>query len=339
MVELPWDPSEPTFKDNQSIFCTYLSNLSHSTFDTQCSSKLSSVCRIKPDFILRVYGLCEDSKLDSSFIVRNEETVFLLGQKSTRIQFYRDASQWRAVTKDGTLLASMNATESSFLLGTHNWTIYDDILKCQLQHGGNPYTISLSLNGCDDEEFNCDDGTCIALQKKCDGYQDCGDSSDETTCSLIKKQSSYSKRLAPQNLDKQHGHNIVNINLNIMEIIAVNEVDGNIRIKLNVTAEWKDPRLTFYNLKTDTTLNELEREEATYIWVPDILFMNIRAMEDKKIYTFAKTYIERNPIIAPLSRSKTALNTARKFMGNDSKIIFYEASRKIILIGTNRIKF
>ena len=311
--------------------CVYLSNISETTYDSHCTNAFPSLCKIDSALILRVYGLCEDSILDGSYIIKDDlNTITLQGDKSTMIRYHEEDSQWKAFAKDGTLLASMNATRSSFLLGVHNWTIFNDILKCQLQFNKNPYTLPLSLNACSDGQFNCADGACIELANKCDGTPDCSDSSDEIQCFVIIQDPTYSKRIAPPTKDHATGFTTINIRLDIMEIIDVNEKKGHIKIKLNVTSEWFDSRMTFFNLKNDTRLNELETDEADYLWIPDILFKNIRSNEDKKQFGTTKTYIERNQMVDPQSQSKTALNRARKFLGQDSKIIYYEASRKYI---------
>ncbi len=40
----------------------------------------------------------------------------------------------------------------------------------------------LYLTGCEAEEFGCDNGHCISEFDQCDGYNDCGDNSDEDFC-------------------------------------------------------------------------------------------------------------------------------------------------------------
>lgn len=40
----------------------------------------------------------------------------------------------------------------------------------------------LSAGNCKAEEFRCRTGRCIPTQKQCNGYNDCGDGSDESQC-------------------------------------------------------------------------------------------------------------------------------------------------------------
>lgn len=36
--------------------------------------------------------------------------------------------------------------------------------------------------GCDEDEFECNDGSCIELDRKCDGQVDCSENEDEDNC-------------------------------------------------------------------------------------------------------------------------------------------------------------
>ena len=41
---------------------------------------------------------------------------------------------------------------------------------------------SLSVETCESDQFQCDDGACISTRYHCDGIIDCVDSSDEVGC-------------------------------------------------------------------------------------------------------------------------------------------------------------
>ena len=54
------------------------------------------------------------------------------------------------------------------------------------------YTVILMLyplnstDTCPDDDFQCNDGTCISIQSRCDGYTDCPEGSDEQNCQNCK---------------------------------------------------------------------------------------------------------------------------------------------------------
>ncbi len=59
-------------------------------------------------------------------------------------------------------------------LGKRQWTIHNS--KC---FDSQVTEVTLSLNACNDSEFNCDDGQCISMQKRCDSRIDCSDKTGE----------------------------------------------------------------------------------------------------------------------------------------------------------------
>ena len=46
-------------------------------------------------------------------------------------------------------------------------------------------------------QFTCGNGKCLSLEKRCDGYQDCEDSSDEDCNILLPLPENYRKNDAP----------------------------------------------------------------------------------------------------------------------------------------------
>ena len=53
------------------------------------------------------------------------------------------------------------ATEDSFILGTHSWDIEGDEVGCGNEAN---YTTLLKLTGCKEGEFTCRDGQCVTME-------------------------------------------------------------------------------------------------------------------------------------------------------------------------------
>ncbi len=64
--------------------------------------------------------------------------------------------------------ATANVTDYPF--GYQKWTIVND--PC---FGEGEIEATLNLNACTNSEFNCMDGQCISMEKRCDGILDCDD--------------------------------------------------------------------------------------------------------------------------------------------------------------------
>ena len=55
----------------------------------------------------------------------------------------------------------------------------------------------MKFSFCTDDEFACDDGSCIDMSLRCDGTTHCEDKSDEEDCQMIAPDIGYNKYLVP----------------------------------------------------------------------------------------------------------------------------------------------
>ena len=184
---------------------------------------------------------------------------------------------WRAVHFDHPeFLATSKALESSLLLGPQDWSVYND--SCS----EGTYTTRLLMTGCSDDEFTCNDGSCVSMSVRCDGKMDCQDGTDEAKCKLFVKSLGYHKFLVPPPNVKGDKLNL-NMSINIIEILEINEIQNYVQIKFGITREWFDIKLTYQNIKKYGN-NLISLSDINSIWKPWIPFENMGS-RDKDLNT------------------------------------------------------
>ena len=52
------------------------------------------------------------------------------------------------------------ASVDSLVMGRHTWQILNDSRQCE---DGSNYSHSLSLSSCAEQQFSCDDGSCVDM--------------------------------------------------------------------------------------------------------------------------------------------------------------------------------
>ena len=232
----------------------------------------------------RLLGLCKYSNIEKGSglfspkqLPADPDNMLILGKTATRI-FYDDTSgQWVLTNEVFNVTAVSRASKISYLLGKHKWTISNDAFEC---NEGKPYTTLLKLSGCAEDEFTCDDGQCIKMERRCDQVTgkepNCRDESDENGCKLIVFKNNYNKNIPPIG-DAKDGSPIptdVSITMVLMKVVEIEEEDHSIHLQFQISFSWKENRVKYLNLKNQTSLNALTDEEISHLWLPLIVYDN-----------------------------------------------------------------
>ena len=85
--------------------------------------------------------------------------MLLLGLDTTLIEYDKGIISWKLTENLFNTTASTDASLESYVLGSHEWHIENDNIKCSIK--GRAYTRLLKLTGCLDGQFTCSDGQCI----------------------------------------------------------------------------------------------------------------------------------------------------------------------------------
>ena len=132
---------------------------------------------------------------------------------------------------------------------------------------------TLQVTTCKDDQFTCDDGSCVPLAGRCDSVGNCDDVSDEKQCNLVSMDGKkYLKDRPPS--PKQNNKFPVNASIDIRSVLNINEVGMVLKLLFVLDLTWFDDRLQFYNLKPDDNMNPLTSDDQKAVWTPTVLFDN-----------------------------------------------------------------
>ena len=281
-----------------------------------------TLCEFEKPVFIYLSGLCNNSPIDKiySLIEPKEDTVDRLGTFAGTtgwvVGYNETLETWTvshyAFVDDGVIMLD----QSRRPFGKKTWLVSN--YEC---NQGEDTKLQLLISSCNDDQFTCNDGTCIHLQKRCDKKLDCKDLSDERECKIVAlDEERYLKDDTPPPLkpgDKQE----VTLSLEIQNILNIREVQKIISLKFKLEQIWMDARLQYYNLKEDEELNTLMASEKQEIWVPSILFSNTRqdfaSKNDEQ--TFAKVIRSKNGSLISSETNEDIL----VYKGSENEIRMY----------------
>ena len=165
---------------------------------------------------------------------------------------------------------SLPLNGSAYPIGRHWWKVINRF--CTYNSGEE---IVLNIDPCGVTEFTCDNFDCIPLDQYCNGYSECGDSSDEISCVKYAIPDGYIDFRAPENNLKDKKPTNIDLWFWLVKTIDIDDISNVIKIEFKITFKWIDPRLEYFNLNDETNNNQVHEEDLEKIWKPRLRFTNL----------------------------------------------------------------
>ena len=246
----------PNVGGGTSIDCSYMKPDGSWMYSMQNNGScpkldICTVCSIENTPVFTFKGFCESSVVDwNYYMARNnttgEVTHYDGYKRGPRIYFKQNT--W---TASGRLfnLTMPRSYKTIYPVGRSSWYSFD--ANCPL-HDANVMNV-ITFSRCEfGQEYTCNSGHCIDIQKKCNRIQDCRDNSDEEDCSLVVVPHSYEKTQFPDGPKGSNGTTplIIHVSIDTIHLIDTTEMIMELTIKISI--KWADGRLRLKNLPNNT---------------------------------------------------------------------------------------
>ena len=171
--------------------------------------------------------------------------------------------------------AIFNDTQE-YPMGLKSWKIIND--NCQSLEKQN-----LMFTSCSNDQFTCNDGSCIPEDNRCDLVKHCYDNSDEINCEKVRiVKGAYNKNVAPKpNVAHQDDYRSrVQLVFEQFTITGIDYLKSTFTTRFWLTMKWDDPRATYvYMKKSIKTL--LSNEDIDKLWIPRLTFQTTPTISGK----------------------------------------------------------
>ena len=299
---------------------------------TRCDwTWVRAVCDNSNQPILKLRGLCKSSKKGIYYTPSNSGVQLgYSGLYWGNILYNPDTLQWE-LTNNGIILATSYATRVTVLLGTHDWIIHDEPRECSKDK---LLYSRLSLTTCSDVQFTCDDGMCIPMENRCDGSSHCDDQSDEIGCKIIVMTPSYNKEMNPPPMQGRTQAD-VELSVDLISILGIDEIGQFFHLSYRLIYKWKEPRLIYYNLKTDSNLNVLSRGEKTSIWTPTLILSNTDSKETLELERLTMVKVVANTNFTHSKSDLSFVQNTNIFIGEENTLEMSQTFKTTFLCSYN----
>ena len=259
--------------------CAAVQSIRDEWNDAPCTMPYCVFCELATAPDVHIRGLCDETHFDNRYSwvqpLADERHKFR-GFIHSLLQWNNSISKWTLTSyKNKKVEARLDSYEYPF--GTHEWTVYNE--GCYGMDK-NETNVILNINACDKNEFNCDDGNCVAMSQRCDRIINCPDRSDEINCDFLIFHNAYLKEIPPSPSKKSRMKTLeVKVKVNLLSILEITEVENSIELQFGLHISWLDSRLQMKNLQADKNLNTLTEAHRNKIWIPELVFHNTQSKQ------------------------------------------------------------
>ncbi|XP_068223058.1 uncharacterized protein [Palaemon carinicauda] len=307
--DIYWAPDEPN--GNRYENCLFVKR--GGMFDDDCSWPKCVVCPFDEPRRFSFRGTCEKELRHVYFVAYQESYGGLVFKGYGSYEIRQENGTWYyADTVEREILAVMVPNPINYPMGRRSWRVEKNI--CNLKRGE---VKTLLLTPCRDDQYSCDDATCIPLHYRCDLKYDCRDLSDELNCNLIAFPDDYQKRLPPRVPRVENA--IVEIILNvIIKSISIFTVDMSMQLSYELGMEWLDGRLEYLNLKANKSLNAPKVDTMMKLWSPIVRRLNTDTIDENLLSEDALASIQR--LQTPVRRDDSVAAEVDVYSGQENPL-------------------
>ena len=202
---MSWEVGQPNGQGHQP--CSGLNPVTAEVLDLSCNmEKNCFACNFIDINMFSLRGLCENLRhlVDDRYLVdtaalwsKPENGIIWTGFQKSQITLEKTKKAWMITSSKDLNITLMLKYQveiyykirspcSCMLLFQAKVPIGNQVWKISGGSCANGMTeLNLLLHSCNTSEFGCDDGMCVDMDKRCNGDNDCLDSSDEKNCDIL----------------------------------------------------------------------------------------------------------------------------------------------------------
>ena len=93
----------------------------------------------------------------------------------------------------------------------------------------------------------------------------------------------YNKVVPPFTKNQTINPAKIGASITLFKIVDIDESESTIDLQFEINLSWKDQRITFNNLKRNSTLNALSKYDMNSIWLPVLIYANTDQRESTRL--------------------------------------------------------